>query len=344
MRTMNNQSPQQRQVEKNIALRTLLPKEEVEKYAKYVPNEEKAIWDIWPEFVRDELVINRQKTTLKGSKDSLKNLIRYGKVYSIKDLTVKNIKDFLYYGRESNKWKSLTYNSHHSKISSFCNYLVQEGFIESNPVSKVRRCSLDNEYRPTLTEREINQVTGCLTRGYKNSFVKLRDLIFIILLSETGCRSSEALKIKVEDIDYEKGKWKIRPSKGGGPRILTISKNLASFMVSYLKKRKELNRYEDEFFISIHKKGKAWTYSGVRKMIERLRKKSQVQNLTCHSIRRYVATKLAENGSPKEEIQKLLGHKRTSTTEDYIQSVSPKYLEDCNKILREKTEDLFPET
>ena len=52
-------------------------------------------------------------------------------------------------------------------------------------------------------------------------------------------------------------------------------------------------------------------------------KKAKVRVFTFHALRHYGASRLANSGVPIPDIQALLGHQRSTTTDIYLQSISP---------------------
>ena len=67
--------------------------------------------------------------------------------------------------------------------------------------------------------------------------------------------------------------------------------------------------------------GKPYGYR--RKMILRACKKARVREFAFHALRHYGASQLANSGVPIPDIQALLGHQRSTTTDIYLQSISP---------------------
>lgn len=62
----------------------------------------------------------------------------------------------------------------------------------------------------------------------------------------------------------------------------------------------------------------------IDKMLPRLCAKAEVKAFTFHAIRHYFASSLMRaGGADMMDIQALLGHQRTTTTDTYLRSMSP---------------------
>jgi integrase len=61
-------------------------------------------------------------------------------------------------------------------------------------------------------------------------------------------------------------------------------------------------------------------------------RKAKVKKFTFHNLRHYGASKLAEAGVSITDIQYLLGHQRATTTDIYLQSISPNLRTAMDKI------------
>jgi integrase/recombinase XerD len=125
-------------------------------------------------------------------------------------------------------------------------------------------------------------------------------------------RISEAVNMRLNDIDSKRNMIRIRDAKGGKDREVPLSKTLLDQIRAYYKEyRPKEWLFEGQF-------GGQYTARSIqalfRQAIERtgIRKKA-----TVHTLRHSYATHLLENGTDLRIIQELLGHKSSKTTELY---------------------------
>lgn len=90
-------------------------------------------------------------------------------------------------------------------LRKYFKFLLQEGIVETNPVSRVRSQKVAKTL-PVVVED--TRLTKMLDRDdiFTNDFPGLRDKLVIELLFGTGMRLAELLGIKQQDISFE-GEW-----------------------------------------------------------------------------------------------------------------------------------------
>lgn len=124
-------------------------------------------------------------------------------------------------------------------------------------------------------------------------------------------RVSEAVDLKVADIDFGRNMVKISHGKGGKDRYVMLPEGLRGDLIRYI----ELERPGKYLFSG--RKGK-YAIKSVQKIFEYSAKKAGIRKkVSCHTLRHSFATHLLENGVDIRYIQSLLGHSRLQTTQVY---------------------------
>ena len=148
----------------------------------------------------------------------------------------------------------------------------------------------------TLDEQKL------LLNNIKN--LKIGKLILFYLL--TGCRRSEALGIKREDINFEKNVIEINGTKTKrSKRYVIISEHLK-------------NMIQEDFdgFFKI-------TQDSIAKGFRRLIKKLKIKDISIHSLRHTFSTNLYYLGVTDKQRQAYLGHASIKTTNDIYTHLDP---------------------
>ncbi len=128
-----------------------------------------------------------------------------------------------------------------------------------------------------------------------------------------GLRVSEAVNLRLEDIDTERKLIYIKGAKGRKDRFTLLSDTTLKTIRIYI----EFYKPEVWLFPSIDKKSHITTRTAERVFEQACEKAGIAKGVSIHSLRHSFATHLLESGVDLRYIQELLGHKSSKTTEIY---------------------------
>jgi len=134
-----------------------------------------------------------------------------------------------------------------------------------------------------------------------------------MVIYSAGLRVSEAARLKVADIDSDRGLIFVRGGKGRKDRYTTLSDVALDTLRAYWKKY----RPEDWLFPGA-RPGRHITVRTIQKVFAQSRNVAKIRkDVTVHTLRHSFATHLLEEGTDLRYIQELLGHTSTKTTQIY---------------------------
>ena len=142
---------------------------------------------------------------------------------------------------------------------------------------------------------------------------KIRDLALIEMLSSTGIRVGELVKINRKDIDFYERSC-IVTGKGNKEREVYFDARTKLHLTQYLNSRIDT---DDALFVSLSKPHSRLSIAGVETVLRKLGKKANINKVHPHKFRRTLATMAIDKGMPIEQVQKLLGHVKIDTTMHY---------------------------
>ncbi len=211
---------------------------------------------------------------------------------------VKRYQAYLMYDK---KIKSRTINIILSSLKFFF------GEILGNDITaRIKRPKFEKKIPITLSKKEIKN----LLETIKN----IKHRILLELMVSSGLRVSEAVALKVEDIDFDEKTVHIKSGKGNKDRKTIISSSILKLINEYLDSRKRDSEYLFE-----KKEG----HIGVKLpqlIVKEAAKKAKIRKkVSCHNLRHSFATHLLNEGVDIRLIQVLLGHSDISTTQIYTQ-------------------------
>lgn len=235
------------------------------------------------------------------------------KKINYKSMNYSDVSAYLIY-LSNLKYSSTSINRHLSSIRSFYTYLLNNKKVTNSPFKLVHGPKKEKKLPNYLKYQEfVDLVESC-----DETSLGVRNRMILELLFATGVRVSEAINIKITDINFKDREIKVF-GKGKKVRIVYFNKVCQEVMSNYvLNARQELLKGKRSDFLLVNHLGNKLTTRGVEDIIDRLIKNSSVKHkISPHTLRHTFATLLLNEGMDIREVQELLGHARLSTTSIY---------------------------
>ncbi|WP_324667499.1 tyrosine-type recombinase/integrase [Geochorda subterranea] len=220
-----------------------------------------------------------------------------------------------------------------SAIRGFYRFLVEERLLEASPAERLHSPKLPRRLPVFLTGDEAAALLDAAARAGTEP---LRDRALVGMFLYTGCRLSELLALRLDDLDFAAGAVRLF-GKGGKERLVPMREELAAMVHAYLPRRLELIRKapraaQDRLFVNRH--GRPLTPSGVRFILRRIvTSLPQVRlSLSPHKLRHTVATLLLQADADLRTIQELLGHASLATTQRYTHVLNRRLKEQLGRL------------
>ena len=177
----------------------------------------------------------------------------------------------------------------------------------TNPCAGIER-HRERKRERFLTDTEFRRLGQVLAEAPAEGGVSVHAVAAIRLLMLTGCRKSEVLTLRWEDVDLEAGELKLADSKTG-PRAVPLSPPAAKVLA-------ELPRVQGSpWVIPGQKPGAHMTnLDGPWRVV---RKRAGIGNARIHDCRHSFASRALALGESLPAIAKLLGHSQVQTTARY---------------------------
>lgn len=141
----------------------------------------------------------------------------------------------------------------------------------------------------------------------------MRDLALIDILSSTGMRVGELVRLDISDINFQDREC-IVTGKGNKQRPVYFDARAKLHLQAYLESRTDTNQ---ALFVSLDKNAHRMNIGGIETRLRVIGNKAGISKVYPHKFRRSFATLAIDKGMPIEQVQKLLGHSRIDTTMHY---------------------------
>jgi site-specific recombinase XerD len=142
--------------------------------------------------------------------------------------------------------------------------------------------------------------------------------LLIALSYGAGLRISEAVNLKVYDLDLNELVIHLKGAKGKKDRITLLPQRIASDLKDFL-----VNREPADYVFKSERGGKLAERTASKIFKDILKKAGIKKPATFHSLRHSFATHLLENGVDVRYAQELLGHQNIRTTQIYARVTNP---------------------
>ena len=216
-----------------------------------------------------------------------------------------------------------TITCHLQTIRLFFDYLInEEGIPMVNPVVRIS-IRLPKPLPRHLKDDQVTRLLAVIT--------DVRDRAMFMLMLRCGLRVQEVADLTVDAVDYQRKQIFVSEGKGGKDRVVYVSEDARSALLTYLSKRSSKGK---RLFL-VQKgtmKGQPLSVRGIQKRIEYYAKKSRL-NVSCHRLRHTMATQLLNADADLATIQDLLGHGQITTTQRYCWVANLKVQRDYYKAM-----------
>ena len=253
--------------------------------------------------------------TITSYNNDLEDFTKYVKNNKLnyKTMDYKDVSNYLIYLKGLN-YSPASINRHLSSIRSLYTYMINEKIVDASPFKLVHGPKKEMKLPNYLKYQEfIDLVETC-----DDTPLDIRNRMILELLFATGIRVSEAVNIKLSDINFKECEIKVI-GKGNKMRIVYFNKVCQSLMSKYvLNARQDLLKGKHSDYLLVNHLGNKITPRGIEDIIDKLITKSSINHkISPHTLRHTFATLLLNEGMDIREVQELLGHARLSTTSIY---------------------------
>jgi site-specific recombinase XerD len=172
-------------------------------------------------------------------------------------------------------------------------------------IGSIPRPRRDRKLPSVLSQEEVLRIISVVRN--------LKHQTLLLLIYSAGLRVGESVRLRLQDIDGDRGLIWLRGAKGKKDRCTLLSGILLEQLRQYYKV------YQPAEYLFEGGDGRRYlSERSVQHIFERaVEKAGIIKDVSVHSLRHSFATHLLENGTDLRYIQTILGHSSSKTTEIY---------------------------
>jgi integrase/recombinase XerD len=250
----------------------------------------------------------------------------------ITQLTTKHIYDYYFFieTKRSDRTKQTFSTSHlnriYGAIDKFLEFLHHNGLQTAPPPLKYTTEHIRKKPLQVLTADEVQQLYNAVPLTFSRftfAYREQRQAVLKMVLDlcyGCGLRRSEALFLKISDINFEQKIIHLKQGKNYKDRLIPMSKKvyegLQDFIYNHHRSFKMRTNYLYPF-----------TDKAMEEVLQMLvsccgDEVIKNKNPTLHTLRHSIATHLLQNGMTIENIAKFLGHSTLESTKLYTHIIT----------------------
>jgi site-specific recombinase XerD len=202
-------------------------------------------------------------------------------------------------------------------VRKFFSWLLSEQQIAYNPASTLQLPKQPHRLpRGVLTKSEARRLIETTPTTKPRD---IRDRTILEVLYATGIRRAELLGLTIYDADLQTATLRV-DGKGNRTRIVPLTQSAIAALKLYLEEARAVFAHEAgqvRLFVSTRSGGPLDDDDIVRIVRKAATRAGIKKHVTPHTLRHTCATHLLKGRADIRQIQKLLGHRRLSSTEVY---------------------------
>ena len=255
---------------------------------------------------------NLSPKTIQSYQEDLRHFVGWldDNKIDLKDLTPQKLDEFLTFTAGQAEYSPTSVARHFSSLRGFLKYMEQQKEYGYSTESMLATPRLGHYLPEYLTREEVDSVFESAANG-KNP---LRDTALFELMYSAGLRISEALGIKLSQLDLD-NEWLTPIGKGNKQRLIPLGSKAKENLRAWIEDGRPLTHPTTDNII-LNKNGKPMSRMGAWKIVQQ-HTAHLTKQVSPHTFRHSFATHCLEAGMDLRVLQELLGHADISTTQIY---------------------------
>lgn len=195
-----------------------------------------------------------------------------------------------------------------NSIKSFFHFCQENDWLFANPAASIKPPQYETPPPRILSKMEYRAL-----RDAARNDIRLEAIIELLL--QTGMRIGELSRLKLSDLDFAKEEITIKAYQSQPQRLVPLNQACQKAAKRYLKKR--VQSKNKNLFLT--KTGRNYLVRNIRSAVNRCFQLAGIKNVKVGDLRHTFISHQLQAGVPLTVLSKIMGHKRLSTTEKYLQ-------------------------
>ncbi len=234
---------------------------------------------------------------------------------SLSEIQLQDVDAYL--SEKSKHWKTITFIGECHFLKAFFRHAHHRGWCSNNITEGIKAPPNRRELFAPQGPR-WQEVLKLLRDTDRDDRSSIRAKALLMLYAVYALRSSEALRRRLADIDWERQCFTVRRGKRGGSQEFPIRSDVGAALRRYIAQARPQCDFPD-VFITLSKPIRPLRNATMRSVISRRMKKLGITSphFGPQSLRHACATELLRKGMHLQDIADFLGHKSCESVRVY---------------------------
>jgi len=253
--------------------------------------------------------------TIVAYKGDINQMIKFlqdkEKMETVESVTVGSIEKFK---------KDLTDNGYTAKsisrklnsIKNFFSFLKIEGKCDINPSTEVKHPKYENDAPKILKAVEYRSLRDACRND-------IRATAIVELMLQAGLRIKEIENMKMSDV--KENEVVIETYESHPTRTVPLNNSAKMALKRYIEEIRGESKSKNVF---ITKTGRVLLARNIRSLLDRFFDKADIKDIKVNDLRNTFIVYQLKSGVPIDVVSQVVGHKRISTTEKYLELIDSK--------------------
>jgi integrase/recombinase XerD len=222
--------------------------------------------------------------------------------------------------KDQNRLSPFSVHGYARTIKAFWSWLLIEGYIQTNPMNKLKPPKVPCKIIPSLSMEHIQRLLSMLDTHTPRGF---RDFTTIHLFFDTGIRLSELVNLDIQNIDFQQSCFTVN-GKGNRERIVPFGSQTRRTLRRYITSFRPEPDSPRVSQLLLTDQGLPLKPRAVQSMLTRLGRRSGITGvrISPHTFRHSFARQYLMCGGDVFSLQQILGHKSLEIVKIYINLAS----------------------
>jgi len=263
-------------------------------------------------------VEGKARSTIRGYRESLTRLQEVGARLEfpaeVEAFTVQHVYAFLGALRERGASRAYQHRLHR-EVKAFFSWCKRFDVVSENVFARVPLVKLEQQIVQPFSTDDVRRLLAAINRGVRAG---TRNYALVLFLLDTGVRASECVSVRLDDVDWERGRVRVLHGKGQKQRWVGIGEQARAALTDYLLVRGEA---EGQLFLS-ERSGKGLHSLALNVLFNKLGQQAGVTHVHPHRFRHTFATWAIRSQAREIDVQSLLGHSSLTMVQRYARTYS----------------------